>query len=142
MSFNYLARQVRDAGHPPWLRLSALRACVRRFCRLTGGSYARVSAYLGIEFPYEPGREPPDDAFLRRTLDQVERERSWFLERLRAFEQKRVHAKVHGNRQLSTAERTALRELSGGIGLSPAAAEPSAPGTPQDHRAVASPRSE
>ena len=116
MSFNYQARQVRDPAHPIWLRLSALRACVRRYCSLTGGSYARVSAHLGVDFPVQPGREPPTDEFLRRTLDQVERERNWSLERLRAFEKKRVRAKAHGNRQLSTAERTALREMRGGIG--------------------------
>lgn len=116
MSFNYQARRVRDAGHPPWLRLSSLRACVRSYCALTGGSYPSVSAYLGIDFLLEPGREPPDDAFLQRTLDQVERERRGALERLRAFEKMRVSAKERGNRQLSTAERTALRELSGCIG--------------------------
>ena len=116
MSFNYQARQVRDPAHPPWLRLSALRACVRRFCTLTGGKYASVSAYLGIDFLFEPGREPPTDEFLRRTLDQVERERSVSLDRLRGFEKKRIRAKARGNRQLSTAERTALQELRGGIG--------------------------
>jgi hypothetical protein len=116
MSFHYQARRVRDPGHPPWLRLSSLRACVRSYCALTGGSYAKVSAYLEIDLRYEPGRAPPADEFLRRTLDQVERERSWSLERLRAFEKKRVRAKSHGNRQLSTAERTALREMRGGIG--------------------------
>ncbi|HEX6369496.1 MAG TPA: hypothetical protein VF006_11230 [Longimicrobium sp.] len=111
MSFNYQARQVRDPGHPPWLRLSALRACVRRYCTLTGGSYARVSADLGIDFPFERGREPPTDAFLRRTLDRVERERAWSLDRLRGFEKKRIRAKARGNRQLSSAERAALREF-------------------------------
>ncbi|WP_420127908.1 hypothetical protein [Longimicrobium sp.] len=116
MSFYYQARRVRDPGHPPWLRLSALRACVRSFCVLTGGSYARVSAHLGIDFLYEPGRQPPDDAFLRRTLDQVERERNRSLDRLRAVEKKRALAKARGNRQLSTADRTALRELGGDIG--------------------------
>lgn len=116
MSFNYQARQVRDPGHPPWLRLSALRACVRRYCTLTGGSYAHVGAHLGIDFPLEPGREPPTDEFLRRTLDRVERERGAVLERLRAFEQRRAGAKKRGNRQLSTAERTALRKVRGGIG--------------------------
>lgn len=116
MSFAYQARRVRDPGHPRWLRLSSLRACVRSYCALTGGSYAHVSAHLGIDFLFEPGREPPDDAFLRRTLDQVERERNRSLDRLRAFEKKRALAKARGNRQLSTTERAALRELSGGIG--------------------------
>lgn len=116
MSFNSSARQVRDPHHPPWLRLSSLRGCVRKFCTLTGGRYASVSAYLGIDFPFDPAREPPTDEFLRRTLDQVERERSVSLDRLRGFEKKRIRAKMRGNRQLSTAERTALRELRGGIG--------------------------
>ncbi len=116
MSFSYQARRVRDPAHPIWRRLSSMRACVRSYCALTGGSYARVSAYLGLDFPFEPGREPPTDEFLRRALDQVERERSWSLERLRAFEKKRVRAKAHGNRQLSRAERTALHEMRGGIG--------------------------
>jgi hypothetical protein len=116
MSFNYQARRVRDPEHPLWLRLSSLRACVRSYCRLTGGSYANVSAYLEIDLGYDPDRQPPGDEFLRRTLDQVERERSWSLERLRAFEKKRVRAKAYGNRHLSTAERTALREMRGGIG--------------------------
>lgn len=116
MSFNYQARQVRDPNHPPWLRLSALRGCVRNFCTLTGARYASVSAYLGIDFLFEPGREPPSDEFLRRALEQVERERSVSLDRLRGFEKKRIRAKTRGNRQLSTAERTALREMSGGIG--------------------------
>jgi hypothetical protein len=46
----------------------------------------------------------------------VERERGAVLERLRAFERKRAGAKKRGNRQLSTAERTALREVRGPIG--------------------------
>lgn len=116
MSFSYQARRVRDPAHPIWLRLSSLRACVRSYCALTGDSYARVSAHLELDFLHEPGREPPTDAFLRRTLDQVERERSASLQRLRAFQTGRVHAKARGNRQLSTAERTTLRELAGGIG--------------------------
>jgi hypothetical protein len=117
MSFNYQARRVRDPEHPAWLRLSSLRACVRSYCRLAGASYAQASAYLGIDFlDYDKGRQPPDDEFLLRTLDQVERERNGSLERLRAFEEERVRAKAHGNRQLSTAERAALREVCGDIG--------------------------
>ena len=33
-----------------------------------------------IDFLFDPGREPPTDEFLRRTLDQVERERSVALD--------------------------------------------------------------
>jgi hypothetical protein len=116
MSFSYQARRVRDPAHPVWLRLSSLRACVRSYCALTGGSYTRVSAHLELDFLYEPGRQPPSDEFLRRTLDQVERERNESLQRLRAFQTRRVRAKARGNRQLSAAERTVLRELADGIG--------------------------
>jgi hypothetical protein len=116
MSFNYQARRVRDPGHPPWHRLSSLRACVRSYCVLTGAAYANLSTCLGVAFPYDPGRSPPTDAFLRRVLDEVERERNRYLERLRVFERKRSLTKAHGNRQLSTAERTLLREMRGRVG--------------------------
>jgi hypothetical protein len=111
MSFNYQARRVRDPGHPLWLRLSSLRACVRSYCTLSGANYAAVSADLGIDFLFEPGREPPADEFLRRTLDQVERERTPRLARLREFERARAIAKKRGNRQLSKTERAAMKEL-------------------------------
>jgi hypothetical protein len=111
MSFNYQARRVRDPAHPVWLRLSSLRACVRSYCRLTGVSYADLSAHLGIGFDSVPPREPPDDAFLRRTMDQVQRERNVALDRLRGWERLRVRAKMKGNRQLSGVERGALRDL-------------------------------
>ena len=116
MSFNHQARRVRDAGHPPWRRLSSLRACVRSYCRLTGAGYANLGAYLGLDFSYDPARPPPTDAFLRRVLDEVERERNAYLERLRVFERRRVRTKAHGNRQMSHAERTLLREMRGGVG--------------------------
>lgn len=116
MSFNYHARRVRDAGRPPWRRLSSLRACVSSYCWLTGARYRQMLEYLELDHSLQVPREPPTDEFLRRKLDEVERERSWYLERLRGFERKRIRAKMRGNRQLSTAERTALREMRGGVG--------------------------
>lgn len=116
MSFNYHARRVRDPGHPPWRRLSSLRACVRSYCVLTGAGYANLSTYLGLDFPFDPERPPPADEFLRRVLDEVERERNRYLERLRVFERRRILAKARGNRQPSSAERTLLREMRGGVG--------------------------
>ena len=65
----------------------------------TVAGYANLSAYLGLDFPHDPRRTPPTDAFLRRVLDEVERERNRYLERLRVFEHKRSLAKSHGNRQ-------------------------------------------
>lgn len=116
MSFPYHARRVRDPDHPPWRRLSSLRACVRSYCRLTGAGHANLSAYLGVDFPYDPARQPPTDAFLRRALDQVERERNRYLVWLRVFERRRSLAKAHGNRQMSKTERTLLHERRGGVG--------------------------
>lgn len=116
MSFNYHARRVRDGGRSPWQRLSALRACVSSYCWLTGARYRHMLEYLRLDHSPMVPRDPPSDAFLRRTLDEVERERSLYLERLRVFERKRVRAKMRGGRQLSTAERTALREMRGGVG--------------------------
>jgi hypothetical protein len=89
---------------------------VRSYCAFTGGSYTRVSACLELDVLYEPGRPPPTDEFLRRTLDPAERERNVSLQRLRAFQTRRVRARARGTRQLSAAERTALCELTGGIG--------------------------
>lgn len=111
MSFNYQARRVRDAGHHPWRRLSSLRACLRSYCRLSGASYANLSAYLEIDYWDTPRRLPPTPAFLRRTLDEIERERNRYLERLRVFERRRAFAKSRGNRQMSSAERKTLEEL-------------------------------
>lgn len=116
MSFGYHARRVRDPDRPPWRRLSSLRACVSSYCRLTGAGYRRMLAYLDLEHSEQIPRDPPSDEFLRRTLDQVERERARYLERLRAFERRRIRAKLRGNRQLSTAERTLLREMRGAAG--------------------------
>jgi hypothetical protein len=111
MSFNYHARRVRDSGRPPWRRLSSLRACVASYSWLTRTSYRRLLAHLDLEFPDGVPRDPPTDEFLRRTLDQLERARNEYLERLRVFERKRIRAKMQGNRQLSNAERTDLQEL-------------------------------
>ncbi|HEU4885322.1 MAG TPA: hypothetical protein VFT45_23950 [Longimicrobium sp.] len=111
MSFNDQARRVRDAGNTPWRRLSSLRACLRSYCRLSGASYENLSAYLEIDYWAQPRRLPPTPAFLRRTLDEIERERNRYLERRRLFERRRVLAKWRGNRQMSNAERKTLKEL-------------------------------
>lgn len=116
MSFNYHARRVRDPDRPPWRRLTSLRACVASYCWLTRARYRPMLASLGLEVPYQPQRQPPPAQELLRTLDQLERARNVYLDRLRAFERKRIRAKAHGNRHLSTAERALLDELESGIG--------------------------
>lgn len=111
MSFNHQARRVRDAVIHPWRRLSSLRACLRSYCRLSGAGYANLCAYLEMDYWDESRRVPPTPAFLRRTLDEIERERNGYLERRRLFERRRALAKARGNRQMSNAERKTLKEL-------------------------------
>lgn len=111
MSFPRAARQVRDPDHPVWLRLSSLRACVASFCWLTGLPYRATVERLGLDWTPLIPRDPPTDAFLRGTLDALERERNRYLAVLRGFELRRVRAKLRGGRQLSRAERAALDAL-------------------------------
>lgn len=111
MSFASAARQVRDPGLSPWLRLNSLRGCVASFCWLTGLSYRATLDRLGLAWTPRPPADPPEEAFFRRTLDALERERNVYLAGLRGFELRRVRGKMRGNRQLSRAERDALSAL-------------------------------
>lgn len=111
MSFTSQARQARDPDVPPWLRLSSARACVRSYCQLTRTSYAATLQALGLAQTHHDRLPPPSDAVLREALDVVERARNLYLDRLRSLERGRIRAKMHGNRQLSNAEREVLRTL-------------------------------
>jgi hypothetical protein len=111
MSFPYSARRARDPHRPVWRRLASLRGCVASFCWLTGLSYRATVERLGLDWTPLIPRDPPTDAFLRRTLDALERERNLYLDVLRGFGVRRVRAKLRGGRQLSRAERDALAEL-------------------------------
>jgi hypothetical protein len=111
MSFLSSARKVRDPNLPLWKRYSALRGCVASFSFLTKQSYNSLLERLGLTWSVLRPAPPPTDAFLRRTLDRLERERTLYLAGLRSFELRRVRAKMRGRRQLSRAERDALAEL-------------------------------
>lgn len=111
MSFTSAARIVRDPGLPVWHRLSALRGCVRSFAFLTGTSYNATLERLGITWSSLRPSDPPTDAFLRRTLDGLERERNLYLAGLRVFETRRIRTKMRGGRQLSRDERSFLAAL-------------------------------
>ncbi len=115
MSFLSSARAVRDPALPIWQRYSALRGCVRSFAFLTKRSYNGTLERLGLTWSILRPADPPTDAFLRRTLDLLERERSVYLAGLRAFELRRVRAKMRGRRQLSRAEHAALAALRDGV---------------------------
>jgi len=111
MSFPYQARRARDPDHPTWLRYSSLKGCVSSFCWLTGLPFRATLERLGLTWTPAVPRDPPTDAFLRGTLDALERERNAYLDALRGCELRRVRAKLRGGRQLSRAERNALEEL-------------------------------
>jgi hypothetical protein len=111
MSFAIPARQVRDPNASIWNRLSSLRACVRSFCRLGGLPYAATVQTLRLDWTPSIPRQPPQDDFLRRTMDALERERNVLLDRRRGWEIRRARAKVRGGRQVSRAERHALAAL-------------------------------
>lgn len=111
MSFASHARAARDPDRTPWRRLSSLRACVSSFCWLTGLSYRATLERLGLTWTRARPSDPPTDAFLRRTLDDLERARNVYLAGLRGFETRRVRAKLRGARQLSRGERDALAQL-------------------------------
>ena len=111
MSFASSAREVRDPALPIWTRYSALRGCVRSFSFLTRRSYVGTLERLGLTWSRTRPADPPTDAFLRRTLDALERERNLYLAGLRSFELRRVRAKMRGRRQLSRDERSGLAAL-------------------------------
>ncbi|HLM68265.1 MAG TPA: hypothetical protein VK358_12090 [Longimicrobium sp.] len=111
MSFASGARQVRDPALPLWRRYSALRGCVASFSSLTQRSYNATLERLGLTWSIVRPADPPTDEFLRRTLDLLERERNRYLAGLRAFELRRVRAKMRGGRQPSRAERDGLAAL-------------------------------
>lgn len=124
MSFPYYARRVRDPERGAWRRFSSLRACVSSFCWLTGLRYRATLEALRLD-PESVRGTRPTDAFLLGTLKALETERARYMERLAEFERTRITAKVKGNRQLSSAERAALRAMRDEIRL-PNAAVPAA----------------
>jgi hypothetical protein len=111
MPFPRSARQARDPDTSVWLRMSALKGCVASFCGLTGLSFRATLERLGLTWTPVIPRDPPADAWLRRTLDALERERNIYLDALRALEHKRVRAKLRGARQLSRVDRAVRAEL-------------------------------
>ena len=116
MSFNNYARGVRDTGLSPWRRLSKLRSAIRMLAWLTHERYGEALARLDAEFHFdrrrETGGDPPSDETLNATITAIEVERNRFLERQRAFDRARIRRKARGHRQLSRAEREAVRAFS------------------------------
>lgn len=110
MTFRVEAAKVRDPGHGIWLRLSSLRACIRRMCHATGERFSDASARYGIDRP-APWPAPPDESLLLAVLADVEARRAPALERRASFDAARRGAKRQGNRQLSKVDRAALSRV-------------------------------
>ena len=78
--------------------------CYSQFCRQ---SYQAIYARFANEFGFDEKVLDANERFLL-AFDALEKERTQKLEKLRAFDMKRVRAKVRGRRTLSKAEREKL----------------------------------
>ena len=97
-SFNYYARKARDPKINVWARLSALNSCIMRYCDLTHQRFPAVRERLIL--PLGVGRahqnKPPSEQQLWDVVAVLETERNIFLERLRAFDRRRIREKARG----------------------------------------------
>ena len=109
MSFNWYARKVRNATLGPGVRRSAFYSCLLRLSWMTHERFHETIARYDAQFHFHARRTT--EAPLLAALTAMERERNGILEKLRAFERKRMRAKMRGNRRLSAAEAQALRAL-------------------------------
>jgi hypothetical protein len=109
MSFNGSARQARNPALPLPVRARALRSCVMRLCRLTGERYthalARYGDALGSDLYSLTEQE------LASALARITNERNQILEKVRAFERRRVLEKRRGKRRWAKADAAAYQAL-------------------------------
>ncbi|MFJ9395360.1 hypothetical protein ACIRQT_10770 [Streptomyces californicus] len=104
MSFNNIARKVRDTALPHALRVAKLRSCVQLYRPI--GFHATLS-FLEAK----AGLYSRDEASLLRALCVLEASRdAWHVE-LRAFDETRRLAKGQGARQPRQTERNPYREM-------------------------------
>ena len=110
MSFNYYARRARNRRLDLRRRRCALNSCLLRLAWLTRERYSITRAHFAERFSLDTPPQFSEDQLLD-ALAAVEVERNRVLERLRAFDRKRLRAKLRGQRQMSAAESAALREI-------------------------------
>ncbi|MFG1811729.1 hypothetical protein [Streptomyces sp. NPDC049040] len=103
MSFNNLARQVRDPGLPHGLRVSYLRSCVQLYRPI--GYFATLSLLEA-----RAGRYGRDEGALLAALDVLEASRAAWHAELREFDTARRAAKARGRRRPGRAERNPYLE--------------------------------
>lgn len=103
MSFNHYARKVRNPALPFPNRVIALATCIGNLRWLMGKRFDEAVEELG----FSP-RDELTEAKLHTVLNRVEAARNCFLERLQAFERKRIREKMLGRR---TPRKAALKKL-------------------------------
>lgn len=111
MSFNYYARKVRDPRLDMQIRRSALGSCILRLGWLTRQSFLATRRRYAAQF--NPRAIPPREEDLLDALAALEKARNRFLERLRAFERRRIREKLRGRRRPRSSDIDALYALPG-----------------------------
>jgi hypothetical protein len=107
MSFNYYARKVRDPRQLRSIRAGALKSCIRHLASLTKLSYCETCSRFAARFNLADLNSLSEGQLLD-VLAAVEVERNKFLERLRAFERKRLREKWQGRHYPRRADIDAL----------------------------------
>lgn len=107
MSFNEYARKVRDPRRLPSIRRGALGSCIRHLTSLTRRSYRATCSRIAARFNLDSLNQLNEQQWLD-AVAAIEVERNRFLERLRAFERKRVREKLRGRRFPRPADITSL----------------------------------
>ena len=110
MSFRSIARKIREPERSFTWRRSAFRACLELIIWFPQ-SHRAVYARFADEFGFDRDDVADANERILRALDALERERNQMLEKLRAFDLKRVRAKGRGRRTLSKAEREDLAAI-------------------------------
>jgi hypothetical protein len=107
MSFNNYARKVRNPRLDLPVRRSALASCILRLAWLTKRSYLATRAPFAARYNLDRPRQPDEEELLE-ALVAIERERNRFLERVRAFERRRIREKLRGRRHPRPADIAAI----------------------------------
>jgi hypothetical protein len=87
MSFNHYARKVRDPNVSIWIRLSALRSCIRKLSSLTNESFSVAVERFNKRFDFnrsikESSEYPPVESHLLAALAEIETERNLLIEHI------------------------------------------------------------
>ncbi|MEM7712183.1 MAG: hypothetical protein AAF349_01085 [Cyanobacteria bacterium P01_A01_bin.68] len=107
MSFQTYARKVRKTELSFKNRRSAFRSCINSYCWLTKEEFQSTDARYSSGFGFNSDISNSGDR-LNQAMDNLEKERNIFLEKLRLFGQKRIQEKSRGCRFPSKSDIEAL----------------------------------